>query len=157
MNARFLVFHHYCRIEWSRVGWHHIDSCTSTISNLLCNSFLNHLAAPHFEQSVVPCWYLLVLDLSIYQTRPPLIFSLNQFCNCHLSRTLKMISFWYALLYLVISKSCWIRYWVGLVLYSLVCKLHITSEITVLVYPALPQMYRVTHEMSYHFIILLKL
>lgn len=130
MNARFLVFHHYH--HYCRVGWHHIDSHTSTISSLLCNSFLKHLTAPHLEKSVVPCWFLLVLGLSIYQTRPLLIFSLNPFCHCHLSRTLTVISLWYTLLYLVISQSCWIRCSVGLVLYSLVCMLHITSEITVL-------------------------
>jgi len=141
MNARFLVFHryhHYCRIEHSTVGWHCSDSCTSTISNLFCNLLLKHLTAPHFEQSVAPCWFLLVLDPSMYQTRPLLIFGLNP---SHLSWTLTVNSLWYTSLYLVISKSCWIRCWVGLVWYNLVCMLHITPEITVFVYPILPWMY----------------
>jgi hypothetical protein len=42
--------------EYSTVGRHRGDPCTSTFSDLLCNPLLKHSAAPHIEQGAISCW-----------------------------------------------------------------------------------------------------
>jgi hypothetical protein len=51
--------------------------------------------APSIHPSTVP---LLVLDPSVYQTRPPLSSGWKPFCHSHLSGNLTMNGLWYAYL-----------------------------------------------------------
>jgi hypothetical protein len=57
---------------------------------------LFQLLKPHlYTLAPVP---ILVLDPSVYQTRPPLLSGLNLFCHSHLSRNLTVNGLWYAYL-----------------------------------------------------------
>jgi hypothetical protein len=56
---------------------------------------LHLLHEPHlYTQTSMPS---LVLDLSMYQVRPTLIFGLNPFCHSHLSGNLTVNGLWFAI------------------------------------------------------------
>ena len=93
MAASTCVALRYISLNGMYFSWEH---CGLAPRLKLC-----HLLKPHlYTPALMP---LSVLDLSIYQTRPPLLSGLSPFCHSHLAGNLTVNGLWYAYLSIILS------------------------------------------------------